>query len=153
MTVWGSQKQKVICSRVDFRRFTVTVSFSLQSFSQCCGSGFVGHRAKIVRKPWFLRYCFVTFYDFLSLKNDVNVPSKSNKQKICVLKVSEDPAGSGSISQRHVSGSVQKFHGSATLQFFYKWTSSRVVYKSVLIRLQYPVPYVLNGPDPQPEEL
>jgi hypothetical protein len=23
----------------------------------------------------------VTFYDFLSLKNDVNVPSKSNKQK------------------------------------------------------------------------
>ncbi len=26
-------------------------------------------------------YCFVTFLDFLSLKNDVNVPSKSNKQK------------------------------------------------------------------------
>jgi hypothetical protein len=27
-------------------------------------------------------YCFVTFFDFLSLKNDVNVvPSKSNKQK------------------------------------------------------------------------
>jgi hypothetical protein len=25
-------------------------------------------------------YCFVTFLDFLSLKNDVNVPSKSNKQ-------------------------------------------------------------------------
>jgi hypothetical protein len=25
-------------------------------------------------------YCFVTF-DFLSLKNDVNAPSKSNKQK------------------------------------------------------------------------
>jgi hypothetical protein len=26
-------------------------------------------------------YCFVTFFDFLSLENDVNVPSKSNKQK------------------------------------------------------------------------
>jgi hypothetical protein len=26
-------------------------------------------------------YCFVTFFYFLSLKNDVNVPSKSNKQK------------------------------------------------------------------------
>jgi hypothetical protein len=26
-------------------------------------------------------YCFVTSLDFLSLKNDVNVPSKSNKQK------------------------------------------------------------------------
>jgi hypothetical protein len=35
-------------------------------------------------------YCFVTLFDFLSLKNDVNVPSKSNrlkkfKQKISVL--------------------------------------------------------------------
>ena len=26
-------------------------------------------------------YSFVTLFDFLSLKNDVNVPSKSNKQK------------------------------------------------------------------------
>ncbi len=26
-------------------------------------------------------YCFVTFSDFLSPKNDVNVPSKSKKQK------------------------------------------------------------------------
>ncbi len=26
-------------------------------------------------------YCFVTFFDFLSLKNDVNVPLKNNKQK------------------------------------------------------------------------
>ncbi len=26
-------------------------------------------------------YCFVTFYEFLSLKNDVNVPSKSNQDK------------------------------------------------------------------------
>jgi hypothetical protein len=26
-------------------------------------------------------YYFVTLFDFLSFKNDVNVPSKSNKQK------------------------------------------------------------------------
>jgi hypothetical protein len=26
-------------------------------------------------------YYFVTLFDFLSLKNDVNIPSKSNKQK------------------------------------------------------------------------
>jgi hypothetical protein len=26
-------------------------------------------------------YCFVTFFYFLSLKKDVNVPSKRNKQK------------------------------------------------------------------------
>ncbi len=31
-------------------------------------------------------YYFVTLFDFLSLKNDVNVPSKSNKQKKIVLK-------------------------------------------------------------------
>jgi hypothetical protein len=29
----------------------------------------------------FDSYCFVTLLDFLSLKNDVNVPLKSNKQK------------------------------------------------------------------------
>jgi hypothetical protein len=31
-------------------------------------------------------YYFVTLFDFLSLKNDVNVASKSNKQKNIVLK-------------------------------------------------------------------
>ena len=32
-------------------------------------------------KKNFDSYYFVTHFDFLSLKNDVNVPSKSNKQK------------------------------------------------------------------------
>ncbi len=54
----------------------------------------------------------MTFFDFLSLKNDVNVPSKSNKQKklcekICFLLPSwrsmTKISGSGSISQRHGS--------------------------------------------------
>jgi hypothetical protein len=45
----------------------------------------------------YIHYCFVTFLDFLSLKNDVNVPSKSNMQKIFfklvfvgVLKVNDE---------------------------------------------------------------
>jgi hypothetical protein len=42
------------------------------SISQRYGSVSFYHQAKIVRKPWFL-----LFSDFLSLKNDVNVPSKS----------------------------------------------------------------------------
>ncbi len=45
---------------------------------QCCGSFY--HQAKIVRTT-FDSYCFVTSFDLSSLKNDVNVPSKSNKQK------------------------------------------------------------------------
>ncbi len=57
------------------------------SFSQRCGSGSVSgsfyHQAKIVRICTLDSYCFVTFLDFLSLKNDVNEPSKSNKQKKC----------------------------------------------------------------------
>ncbi len=32
-------------------------------------------------------YYFVTPFDFLSLKNDVNVPSKSNKQKKFLKKI------------------------------------------------------------------
>ena len=38
----------------------------------------------------------MTLFDFLSLKNDVNVPSRINKQK-------KSGSGSGSISQRHGS--------------------------------------------------
>jgi hypothetical protein len=40
------------------------------------GSGSFYQQAKIVRKPLIPTVC-----DFLPLKNDVNVPSKSNKQK------------------------------------------------------------------------
>ena len=39
----------------------------------CSGSGSFHHHVD--------SYYFVTLFDFLSLKNDVNVPSKSNKQK------------------------------------------------------------------------
>ncbi len=38
------------------------------------------HQAKIVRKTLISTF-LGRFYDFLSLKSDVNVPSKSNKQK------------------------------------------------------------------------
>jgi hypothetical protein len=71
------------------------------SLHQCCGSGsggsgmFLGHpdslfrdsdpffsviRQILVEKHGFLLF-FLLLYEFLSLKNDGNVPSKSNKQK------------------------------------------------------------------------
>jgi hypothetical protein len=46
------------------------------STSQRYGSGSFYHHGKIIDS-----YYFVTLFDFLSLKNDVNVVSKSNKQK------------------------------------------------------------------------
>jgi hypothetical protein len=73
-------------------------------------------------------YCFVILFDFLSLKNDVNLPSKSNKNFfvkikffVGILKVNDENSririhqsetwirGSG-------SGSTPKCHGSATLE-------------------------------------
>jgi hypothetical protein len=42
------------------------------------GSGSFYHHAKMVRKTLIPT---VTLFDFLSLKNDVNLASKSNKQK------------------------------------------------------------------------
>jgi hypothetical protein len=51
------------------------------------------------------------FHDFLSLKNDVNEPSKSNEQKnrffVGVLKVNDENS--------RIPGSVPKCHGSETL--------------------------------------
>ncbi len=53
------------------------------SISQRCESGsgsFFYHQAKIARKTLILTVLWLLL-DFLSLKNDVNVPFKSNKQK------------------------------------------------------------------------
>jgi hypothetical protein len=44
------------------------------------GSGSFYHHAKNSKEN-LDSYYFVTLFDFLSSKNDVNVPSKSNKQK------------------------------------------------------------------------
>jgi hypothetical protein len=61
------------------------------SISQRCGSGFgSSHHPVIIKqnsKKNLDSYCFVTSLDFLSLKNDVNVPSKSNSRKNCVKKL------------------------------------------------------------------
>ena len=46
----------------------------------CSGSGSFYHHAKNSKKN-LDSYYFVTLFDFLPLKNDVNVASKSNKQK------------------------------------------------------------------------
>ncbi len=75
------------------------------------GSGPFYHHAKIVRKTLIPAILWL-FLIFLSLKNDVNVPSKSNKQKKIALKISfllaswrliTKIAGAGSISQKHGS--------------------------------------------------
>ncbi len=50
------------------------------STSQRYGSGSFNHQAKIVRKTLIYTVLWL-FLDFRSYKNDVNVPSKSNKQK------------------------------------------------------------------------
>jgi hypothetical protein len=75
-------------------------------------------------------YCFVTLFDFLSLKNDVNVPTKSNKQKNFLKKLffvgilKENDENSRIRIRTHCSetwirgsrsGSTPKCHGSATL--------------------------------------
>jgi hypothetical protein len=52
-----------------------------QRYGSGSGSGSFYHHAKIVRKTLIPTFYFVTLFEFLSLKNDVNVPSKSNKQK------------------------------------------------------------------------
>jgi hypothetical protein len=51
------------------------------------GSGSFYHQTKIVRKP-LLPTVLSLLYDFLSLKNEVNVPSKSNMQKNFLFKFS-----------------------------------------------------------------
>jgi hypothetical protein len=57
----------------------------------------------------------VTLFDFLSLENYVNVPSKSNKQKKCLNKNSFLLASSRSMTKKAGSGSefVSHRHGSA----------------------------------------
>jgi hypothetical protein len=58
------------------------------SISQRYGSGSRSfyHEAKIVRKT-LVSTVLLLLFDFLSLKNDVNVPSKSNVQKKLFFKV------------------------------------------------------------------
>jgi hypothetical protein len=53
------------------------------STSYGSGSGFFYHQEKILRKT-LIHTVLLLLYDFLSLKNVVNVDSKSNKQKFLV---------------------------------------------------------------------
>jgi hypothetical protein len=74
--------------------FSPAQSYKTGYLMQCCGSGsesestcFWASRIRILlsscksSKKNFDSYYFVSLFDFLSLKNDVNVASKSNKQK------------------------------------------------------------------------
>ncbi len=96
---------------------SVTYVFGPWSYTceQCCGS--FNNQAKIVRKTFIPTVLWLLFY-FSSLKNDVNVPSKSNKQKnfeqnsflLISWRSMTKIAGSGSGSE---SGSISQMHGSA----------------------------------------
>ncbi len=95
---------------------------------QCCGSGsvrFWTFRIRILRssskniKKKLDFYCFGILYDFLSLKNEVSVPSKSKKNRkflfVGILKATDEKSRiwiRKSFVRIRGSGSVQKFHGS-----------------------------------------
>jgi hypothetical protein len=61
-----------------------------QSYRSGSGSGSFYHHAKIIKKN-LESYYFVTLFDFLSLKNNENVPSKSNKQNSRIRILDPDP--------------------------------------------------------------
>ncbi len=82
------------------------------------GSGSYYHQAKIVRKT-LIPNALWPLFDFLSLKNEINVPLKNKKQKnlkkfcCCLLpswrsltKIAGSGSASGSISQRHGSANA-----------------------------------------------
>ncbi len=93
-------------------------------------------------KPWFLLFLWF-LYDFLSLKNYINVPSKSKTQKklnfllpswrsLTKIAGSGVGVGSGSVSQRYGSESVPRCHGSATLA---SWIQLISFYFLIMIRI------------------
>ena len=69
----------------------ILIDVEKQSYKkQCCGSGSgsVGsfcHQAKIVRKVYLDSYCFATSLWLFIFENNVNITSKSSKQKIIFL--------------------------------------------------------------------
>jgi hypothetical protein len=88
----------VILNIGPFTFSTILFKLIMHAYVQCCGSGsesgstgstcFWVSRIRILlsslknNKKNLDSHYFVTLFYFLSLKNDVNVPSKSNKQKI-----------------------------------------------------------------------
>ncbi len=83
------------------------------SVSQRYESGSFDHQTKIVRKT-FICTVLRLLYDFLSLKNDVNVPSKRKRQKKLETKIIS-LASWRSLTKRAESeaGSVRQKYGSA----------------------------------------
>jgi hypothetical protein len=72
--------------------------------SQRYGSGYSHHQPEMVRKP-LISTVLLLLYDFLSVKNSVNVPLEGQQRK------DQDP---DSLSEVRIlgSGSVPKCHGS-----------------------------------------
>ncbi len=86
LIMFSLQPQKI------YRPYWVLLT-NFRSSLQCCGSGSTGSTCFWASRIWILlsscknskknldSYNFVTLFDYLSLKNDANVASKSNKQK------------------------------------------------------------------------
>jgi hypothetical protein len=101
--------------RIRIRKFLGPPGSGAGSVSRRYGSGFgtgtFHHQAKIVRKT-FISNVLWLHYDFLSLKNDVNISSKSNKQKtrkICLGSCLEghwSGSRAGSVIQRYRSRGI-----------------------------------------------
>ncbi len=65
------------------------------------------------KKKHYFYNIFSLRFDFLSSKTDVNVPSKSNKQKnllfVGILSAIDEKAGSGSVSQGYGSADLDPY--------------------------------------------
>ncbi len=109
----------------NFETFPASGSVS-QRYGSGSGFGSFYHQAKIVRTTLIPTVLWLLF-DFLSLKNDVNVPSKSNKRKFfysillaswkLMKKITGSGSRSGSISQRHGSADPDPYQNATNLQY------------------------------------
>ncbi len=86
------------------------------------GSGSFNHQAKLVRNT-LIPTLFWLLYDFLSVKNYVNVASKSNKPSWRSL---TKIAGSGSVSQRYGSADQDPYQNVTDPQH---WLKQKHIFK------------------------
>ncbi len=157
-----SYRRKTFCYKT-FRFAGVLHCLSAVCFQQCCsqccgsrsdcfgpsGSGSFHHREKIVRKTLISIVLWLLFDDFLSSINDVNVPSKSIKQKtlkkgyffVSILKVTDIK------SRIRVRTKMSRIHNTGC-SFGESWSGLRQigcfllgsVLIHLLIRISDPVP-------------
>ncbi len=104
--------------RIRIRIFLSTLDSDLLSQRDGSGSGSFSDHAKIIRKILFPTVLWL-FYGFLSLKNEVNIPSKSKKLKnVASWRSMTKIAGSGYLSQRHGSADLDPYQNVTSAPLF-----------------------------------